>query len=98
MSRKPRFRVGQVVFWSGDNEWYPFKIQHRFLKDGVWNYDSGDGPHLESELRPLTAREIGPSRKAGKGSTRMGRRWGNTAIRRAQTRKNRDAAKSEPLG
>jgi hypothetical protein len=60
--RKPKFRVGQVAFWRGDNECYPFKIDKigYDLDSHQYVYWSCDSEHLESELRPLTLREIGP--------------------------------------
>ena len=65
--KKPKFRVGQVVFLVPEDE--PFKIRRRLHdpSDG-WEYSNEDlGIRLtfEEDLRPLTAREIGP-RKPGK--------------------------------
>ena len=62
--RKARFRVGQVV-WCNLCEKYDRIVSF----DSVWGLWIllGDTPkdkngHRESELRPLTAKEIGPRR------------------------------------
>jgi len=62
---EPEFWVGQVVA-RRDSE-FLFRVEsRRWAVNGVWQYLT---PHYhqydESELRPLTAKEIGPRRKRG---------------------------------
>jgi hypothetical protein len=72
MAEKAKFRVGQVVFWLGDGECYPFKIDRidYDLDSKQPIYWSCDSEHLEKELRPLTTREIGPRPRARRRKTK----------------------------
>ncbi len=73
MSRTPKFRVGQVVAYrEPDGGWdYDRILNIPPLAPKEWNesaYLARSGLRLDIQyLRPLSAREIGPCRKAGKG-------------------------------
>ena len=63
--RKARFYKGQVVARRGSE--FLFRVESRRQSvGGVWQYLT---PHYrqydEDELRPLTAKEIGPRRERG---------------------------------
>jgi hypothetical protein len=58
MSAKPKFKVGQVVFWRGDDS-YPFTIDKIERDGGVWLYYSDDSAHEENSLRAMTPKEFG---------------------------------------
>ena len=72
--RKARFGVGQVVTMADDKEGYLFRVakvseaacpEFQYLDESaILRY--GTLWHDESELRPLTAKEIGPRRKRGR--------------------------------
>ena len=55
-ARKPKFRVGQVVMLKGSA--CPIKLLHPF-KDTY--HDEYGNEYQRHELRPLTAKERGPS-------------------------------------
>jgi len=63
--RKPKFRVGQVVHVSKNG--YHRVIEVWFLAGhfGSWRYRTDDewGSYGHRQLRPLTAKEIGPRRE-----------------------------------
>ena len=64
-ARKPKFRVGQVVAEIGESVYF---CVEEVISDGAGDYFYDVGTLMrwdESNLRPLTAREIGPS-AAGK--------------------------------
>ena len=70
--RKAKFRVGQVVYCDSCEK-YQRLLATRWDKEGFWYYAldendkeswrKGELGHLDSDLRPLTPREIGPRRK-----------------------------------
>ena len=62
--QKPKFRVGQVVAVIGANEKCFEKIESHDRENEEYLVDSGY--FSDYDLRPLTAREIGP-RPRGKG-------------------------------
>lgn len=66
---KPKFRVGQVVcgLSTGGKRVYYGRVKgfgYKISPEGNEFYEMNNGGmYLESELRPLTAREIGPRRE-----------------------------------
>ncbi|KKK90196.1 hypothetical protein LCGC14_2725510 [marine sediment metagenome] len=63
---EPKFKAGEVVFHVAHREFY--KIRRVYVYQRLYaNYTFVDRSFgsLESELRPLTAKEIGPRRKRG---------------------------------
>jgi hypothetical protein len=65
MAEKAKFRFGQVVHFKSNGTWV--KVTSLPDRDGYLHIqgDARDGWAYETELRPLTAREIGPRPRAG---------------------------------
>ena len=71
--KKPKFYKGQVVTMAEETEDYMFRVarvcrvasgENQYLDESAM-LRYGILWHYEKELRPLTAKEIGPRRKRG---------------------------------
>ena len=66
-ARKPKYKVGQVIWYHRRNEYWALeKLRARKYFPGEgWGYQFEDsldyGFREEERMRPLTAKEIGPS-------------------------------------
>jgi hypothetical protein len=63
---EPKFWVGQVVYATLTRTYFKI-VSRRFHKEeNLYQYLEIWTQHDENELRPLTAKEIGPRRKRGR--------------------------------